>query len=129
LEQQERSTIAYVHERTIDKRAFDADQARINAELDRVNAAMDELAVEGDDCGDLLRFAEALLTQPDRWWSDSEGHHKAVLQQVFFPSGLPFGPEGFGTAEPCPFFGLNEASASQNDELASPTGFEPVFWP
>ena len=54
---------------------------------------------------------------------------KQQLQQVLFPEGLRFDGEEFGTAVTCLAFkqlGENEPAESG---MASPTGFEPVFWP
>ena len=79
------------------------------------------MTVDADD----VRAALADLV----WWAKSEPQERAVLQDVFFPSGVPYGPEGFGTSETCPFFSMNHALGGETNDLASPTGFEPVSWP
>ena len=128
LERQE-VTRAFLYQQIIDKTIFDGEVQRIGAELRGIEGRLSDLETGLGDIDGLLQFAEGLLSAPDRWWTESEPQYRAMLQQVFFPNGLPYGPDGFGTAETCPFFGLKEGLRLEIERLASPAGFEPAFWP
>jgi hypothetical protein len=69
----------------------------------------------------LLRFVGTVIGNAEEWWAKAEPQERAVLQDVFFPSGVPYGPEGFGTSETCPFFSMNHVLAAETNDLASLT--------
>ena len=56
--------------------------------------------------------------------------YKQRLQQLFFPEGIAYDGSRFNrTAVTAPLFRYLEAGEQVESSLASPTGFEPVFWP
>ena len=103
--EREQVTRAFLYERQIDRSVFDAEIQRIASQEADAEERLRQLETGGmEDTETLLQFAETLVSAPHRWWKDSEPHQRAVLQQVFFPAGIPYGPDGSGTAETCPFF-------------------------
>jgi hypothetical protein len=76
-----------------------------------------------------LDFAGRLLERPQQLWLKSSLEQKQRLQRVFFPDGVTFTSEGFGTATSNSFFSLLRAFSDEKATLASPTGFEPVLPP
>jgi hypothetical protein len=120
---------AFVYNRQIDQCTFDLENKRISSDLEATELARTELMGGSGTTEDLLLFAANLLGEAAAWWSASEPQQRAVLQDVLFPNALSYGPDGFRTAETCPFWALRLGSGLETDHLASPTGFEPVFWP
>ncbi len=57
-------------------------------------------------------------------------NQKQRLQQLFFPEGIAFdGKQFVRTAVTANAFKYLTAAESSENQVASPTGFEPVFWP
>jgi hypothetical protein len=75
-----------------------------------------------------MGFAEN-LTNAARLWVEIDLDEKQRLQQVLFPEGLQFDGEKFGTGVTCLAFKKIPGSGEPGSGMASPTGFEPVFWP
>ena len=87
-------------------------------------ATENRLDVEG-----AVAFAEHLLTNSARLWMELGLNQKQQLPQVLFPEGLRFDGEKFGTAVTCLAFKQLAESGAAKSGLASPSGFEPEFWP
>jgi hypothetical protein len=52
------------------------------------------------------------------------------LQQLFFPEGIAFDGNRFSrTAVTAPLFKYLASGENSDENLASPPGFEPGFWP
>jgi site-specific DNA recombinase len=118
---------AFLHERSIDRQSYERqrDQLREHlalAEMELSAATEKQLDVEG-----ALAFAEHLLTNAARLWMELGLDQKQQLQQVLFPEGLRFDGEKFGTAVTCLAFKQLAENGEPRSEVASPTGFEPVF--
>jgi hypothetical protein len=57
-------------------------------------------------------------------------NQKQRLQQLFFPDGIAFDGKRFvRTAVTMHAFNYLTCADDSENEVASPTGFEPVFWP
>ena len=122
---------------------FDADQAlrarvrELESERDRLREeltlakidhhaeAVDELDVEG-----ILAFAERVLPRASDLWVQASLNQKQRLQQLFFGDGVAFdGKQFVRTAVTASAFKYLTAAQRPQNDVASPTGFEPVFWP
>ena len=77
----------------------------------------------------MLAFAEKLVERPRRLWLESTLEQKQRLQRVFFPNGVTYTKDGFGTATSNCFFSMLRGVSNEKATLASPTGFEPVLPP
>ena len=77
------------------------------------------------DVEGVLAFAEHLLTNAARLWMEASLDQKQRLQTVFFPEGLQFDGERFGTAVTCLAFKQLGPDEAVKDGMASPTGFNP----
>ena len=86
--------------------------------------ASDQLDIEA-----VLAFADKLIRQPQKLWTESSLEQKQKLQRVFFPDGVTVTSEGFGTASSNSFFEMLGQVPTGKAILASPTGFEPVLPP
>ena len=94
------------------------------ASIDLEDARQEEIDVEG-----LLGFAEYIVTNAARLWMEATAEQRPRLQRALFPEGLRLRDGRVGTAVTCMAFTQLEAIEDRNEGLASPTGFEPVFWP
>jgi hypothetical protein len=94
------------------------------AQLELEDARIEEIDVEG-----VLGFAEHLLTNAARLWQEATIEQRPRIQRVLFPEGVRFRDGRVGTAVTCLAFSLMGMEIQGNSGLASPTGFEPVFWP
>ena len=81
------------------------------------------------DLEDVLAFARKIVTSPARLWLESSIDQRQKLQWTFFPNGLTFDGEEFGTPASSLFFSLLGGISEDRSLLASPTGFEPVLSP
>ena len=77
----------------------------------------------------VLEFASRLVERPKQLWLESSLEQKQRLQGVFFPDGVNYTSEGFGTAVSNSFFNVFREIVGEKVSLASPTGFEPVLSP
>jgi hypothetical protein len=63
-------------------------------------------AVKVLPCPRVLAFAEKIITSPARLWLESSLDQRQRLQQTYFPTGLTFDGQGFGTPASYSFFDL-----------------------
>lgn len=128
LQHQEAQLVdAYCYRCLIADDVYRRESDRLKDEIAVARAALydaeaDELDVEG-----VLNFAEYVILEPRRLWTESTVDQRQRLQQFLFPSGVTYSREhGFGTAEHCVFFRWLAATTPEKEQMASPAGFEPA---
>jgi DNA invertase Pin-like site-specific DNA recombinase len=92
---------AFLHERSIDKQTYERQRDQLRqqvmlAEIELNDAVLDQLDIDA-----VLAFAEHVVTNSARLWTELDLVQKQRLQQVLFPEGLRFDGERFGTAVTC----------------------------
>ncbi len=102
---------------------------RLRAEIDVAEQELREADVEHIDVEAVLAFAEKLVERPRELWLESTLEQKQRLQRVFFPDGVKYTKDGFGTAVSNSFFSVLRDLSEQKATLASPAGFEPALPP
>ncbi len=112
----------FIFQSTIDQATYDRQRDKLReqmalAEIELQEAKLDALDVEG-----ILGFAEHLLTNAARVWVEASLDQRQRLQRVFFPEGLQFDGEAFGTAVTCLAFRDLEELRPTGTDVASPTG-------
>ena len=121
---------AFIYAKAIDVDTYERQRDRLRQELtltqiDRHSAELDKFDVEG-----ILAFAERVLPRAADLWVQASLNQKQRLQQLFFPDGIAFdGKQFVRTAVTANAFKYLTAAESSENQVASPTGFEPVFWP
>jgi hypothetical protein len=123
----DRTDEAFLHERSIDRETYERQRDYLRerfalAEMELSDAVLEDLDVQG-----VLAFAEHLLANAARLWSELKLERRQQFQQILFPAGLPFDGEKFGTALTCLAFKRLGGNGESESNVASPTGFEPVF--
>jgi site-specific DNA recombinase len=112
-----------------DQRTYDEQIARLDVEVEQAEKQLREAELERMDIEAVLAFADKLLSRPSQLWREASLEQKQRLQKVFFPDGLTFSGEEFGTAVNTSFFSVLSVFQDTKSNLASPTGFEPVLPP
>ena len=121
---------AFLFERSIDIETYDRHRDTLREELtlaqmDRHSAELEEMDVEG-----ILAFAERVLPRASDLWVQASLDQRQRLQQLFFPEGVVFDGKRFvRTAVTTHAFNYLTCADGSENQVASPTGFEPVFWP
>ena len=78
----------------------------------------------------ILAFAERVLPRASDLWVQASLDQRQRLQRLFFPDGVVFDGKRFvRTGVSTPAFKYLTAVEPVENNLASPTGFEPVLWP
>ena len=120
---------AFVFDKRIDTQTYERRRDQTREDIALVRIELEDARIEEIDVEGLLGFAEHLLANAGRLWSEAPAEQKQRLQRVLFPEGLRLKDGRFGTAVTClAFTQLPESTAFEND-LASPPGFEPGFQP
>ena len=119
----------FIYQHKIDQITYDRERDRLREEMALAEIEMRDAQLEALDVEGVLGFAEHVLTNAARLWIEASLEQRQRLQQVFFPEGLRFDGESFGTAvTSLAFNGFGQLRPTGTD-LASPTGFEPVSQP
>ena len=113
----------------LDQLTYDEQVLRLRTEVEAAEQELRDADMEQMDVEALLEFASKVVEYPKQLWLESTLEQKQRLQRVFFPDGVTFTREGFGTAASNSFFSLFSGSLGEKATLASPTGFEPVLPP
>ena len=120
----ERLEEAFIYRQAVDQTTYDEQRDKLREELALAELELHEMRLEELDIEGVLGFAEHLLTNAARLWMEASLDQRQRLQQVFFPEGLQFDGEGFGTAATCLAFKQLGPGEAVKDGLASPTGTE-----
>ena len=120
---------AFLYKNTIDQATYERQRDKLREDVALAKIELHEVELEELDVEGVLAFAEHLLTNAARLWMEASLDQKQRLQTVFFPEGLQFDGEEFGTALTCLAFKQLWEDSEAGTSLASPTGFEPVSQP
>ena len=129
LENRKNRLVDFLLEGRLDQQTYDEQAARLRVEVESAERDLREANLEQMDVEAVLTFAEKLVERPQQLWLESTLEQKQRLQRVFFPDGVTYTKEGFGTAPSNCFFSLLRGVSEEKSTLASPTGFEPVLPP
>ena len=98
---------------------------RISTILNSAQLETRKMAKEG-----ILAFAERILPRAADLWVQASLDYRQRLQELFFPEGIAHDGIRFNrTAVTASLFRYLEPDQRAQSNLASPTGFEPVFQP
>ena len=118
---------AWVYEQRIDKITYERQQDTLREEIALARIELNELTDVELEIKKTLAFAEDLMRDAARMWTEADSDQKQRLQHVFFPEGLAFEGEGFGTAVTCLAFRDLGKSMVPKERMASPRGIEPLL--
>jgi hypothetical protein len=84
------------------------------AQIELSATVLEEIDIEG-----VLGFAEHLLSNAARLWTEATSEQNRRLQAVFFPKKLRFANGELGTAVTCMAFSQLRSISTSNDGMAS----------
>jgi len=118
---------AFVYRRTIDQATYQAQLDKLNedltlTEMEERDAGLDELDIQA-----AVNFAEYVLLNAARLWSESLLNQKQRLQQVLFPKGVQFSEGVCRTSETSLVFFDLQRERSEKECLVALPGIEPGF--
>ena len=112
---------------TMDRSAYRETYPGLRAELQALEYAGVDDDLEQFDVDAMLNFAKRVLSQPERWWADASPEDKIRLQHALFPKGLLINPTLQFSTDPNSHDSMTYLLfGGGTDDMASPTGFEPV---
>ena len=106
----------------IDQRTYDEQLVRLDEESQQIQLELREAESDFLDLEGVLKFAEKIISRPSRLWIESSLDQRQRLQTLFFPAGLTFDGEEFGTGITSPFFNVLEGFSDQEDLFGVPDG-------
>ncbi len=113
---------AFLYRQTVDQATYERQRDKLREEVALAKIELHEAELEELDVEGVLAFAEHLLTNAARLWMEASLDQKQRLQAVFFPEGLRFDGEEFGTAVTCLAFKQLPSDRTAESSMASPTG-------
>ncbi len=92
------------------------------AEMEAHDARLDQLDIEA-----AIEFAQYVLLNAARIWSESSPEQKQRLQKLIFPSGVLFAESVYRTGTTSMIFFELEEMYAQNERMVALPGIEPGF--
>ena len=119
---------AYLDQR-IDQATYEHQLARLGNDEAQIRAQLDAAQVPELDLTRTLAFASKLLEDLPGCWNRLNWRHKQPFLYSLFPEGLNYEDGTIGTTGTPWLLAQIGAGSSGDDDLAAPTGFEPVSPP
>jgi DNA invertase Pin-like site-specific DNA recombinase len=113
----------------MDQTTYKQQDERLTKDIEAAQVELRQAESQFLDLEGVLAFAEKIVTSPARLWLESSVDQRQRLQKTFFPEGLTFNGQEFGTPSTSSFFSVLRVISEGESQLASPTGFEPVLSP
>ena len=127
LTERKNRLVEFLLDGRVDQHNYEEQVHRLNSEIQRAKERFSEADMECMDVEAVMEFAERLVERPKQLWLESSLEQKQRLQRVFFPDGVTYTRDGFGTGQTNSFFHVFQVFSVEKVSLASPTGFEPVL--
>ena len=130
LEQRKEQLIdAFVYRKAIDQETYQQQLDKLNQDLFMAKTEARDAELEGYDIEAVLNFAEYVLMNVARLWTEFNTDQKQRLQKVLFPEGVTFTDGIFRTNATSLIFSMLQPESGEKSRMATPTGFEPVPTP
>lgn len=113
---------AFVFEKAISKEIYDQQLAKIDEDIAIAKLEMHETESDEFDVEAGVNYAEYVLSDVARLWTEFSDEPKRKLQAVLFPQGVEFSGSEFGTAVTPLIFKMIPKSPTQNAGLVLPVG-------
>ena len=124
-DQKKRLMEAYVYEQAIDEATYRRELLRLDQEITVAKVETYDNEIDDLDVETVLEFAESVVVNARRMWSEFNLKQRRKLQKVLFPEGLAWSGEAFQTPTTCLFFKDLKEPALEVERMVARTGFEP----
>jgi len=118
---------AFIYERKIDSTTYQSERDAIREQIALGTVELDDARHDEADVEHLVAFAEHVLTNAARLWTEAKPEQKTLLQRSLFPEGLRLRDGKIGTAATCMAFMHLRKNENGKSELASPTGARETY--
>ena len=98
---------------------------KLNEQITLAEIQEQDAKLEGYDVEGVLAFAEHVILNAARLWTEFSSDQKQRLQRVLFPEGVVFEDGKFRTCAMCALFKLLEMPEGEKSRLATLPGIEP----
>ena len=119
----------FIYEKAIDRETYQQQLDKLNEQIMLAEMQEREIKLEGYDVEAVLAFAEYVILNAARLWTEASSDQKQRLQKVLFPQEVSFSDGIYKTAETCLLFKLLQESKGQKNCLATLPGIEPGLPP
>ena len=120
---------AFIYEEAIDRATYARQLDKLNEQIVLAEMQERDAKLEAYDVDAVLNFAEHVILNAARLWTEFSSDQKQRLQKVLFPDGVTFAGGSYGTAKTCLFFNLIPKSEAEKTRLATLPGIEPGLPP
>jgi len=106
LQEKRRSLLdAHVYRKTLDDDLYRQEDDRLGQEIALAKLELHEAQIEEFDIDGVISFAETVIMNACRLWTEATLQQQQRLQKVLFPKGVTYSSKsGFGTTETSLFF-------------------------
>jgi site-specific DNA recombinase len=109
---------------------YEEANAAFSAEIANITEQLQASTTDGATMEAFIQFAELTLLDIAGTWQKASPENRQRVQNLLFEDGLHYSKEsGILNRSNTSLFSVLESIKSENDLLASPTGFEPVLSP
>jgi hypothetical protein len=119
----------FIYEKAIDRETYDRQLDKLNEQIMVAEMQERDAKLENYDVEAVLNFAEHVILNAARLWTEFSSDQKQRLQNVLFPQGVTFAEGNYKTAETSLFFKLLQESKDKKTGLATLPGIEPGLHP
>ena len=116
----------HILDQSVDRQSYMPLRDKLRADLARAEAVVLDACFEDVDLDVALAASTHVLSNAAELWRGATLEQREALQRALFPNGLVHDGENFGTAVTSIAFMQLEGKKEGREEMASPTGFEPV---
>ena len=128
-ERMERLNDTFIYQRAIDQRTYEWERDKLNEQIMLAEMQERDAKLEEYDVAAVLAFAEHVILNAARLWTEFSSDQKQRLQKVLFPQGVTFADGIYKTTETCLLFKLLQESEGEKTILATLPGLEPGLPP
>ena len=113
----------------INRETYERQLDKLNEQIMLSEMQEREAKLEAYDVDAVPNFAEHVMLNASRLWTEFSNDQKHRLQRVLFPQGVTFAGGEYGTAKTCLFFNLLQPTQLEKTSLATLPGIEPGLPP
>ena len=124
-QRKERLDETFIYERTIDRETYERQRDKLNEQIVLAEMQERDAKLEGYDVESVLAFAEHVILNASRLWTEFSSDQKQRLQRVLFPEGVSFEGGEFRTSVICPLFKHLQTPEGDKSIMATLPGIEP----
>ncbi len=129
LEARRQRTTEALIDGKLEKPEYETQMRLVGTAIEKAQAQLSESLIGGGQLESPLAFADWFLSSAAHLWQHASATNKKRLQSVILPARVVLSAEGFGTGASATFYRQVAECGGNQENLASPGGFEPPLPP